>query len=91
MRVSKKNLEYVYQQEGIYEFSFIFLEYISYSNFISLVKMKTGLLDRYKISLPFHHPKLHHYIVIVDNIDVIMLINIIKSVGGKPMKMVCGS
>ena len=49
--------------------------------------MKTGLLDRYKISLRFHHPELNHYIAMVEDIDVRMLINVIKSVGGKAVKV----
>lgn len=31
--------------------------------------MKIDLLDKYKISLCFHH-ELYHYIIIVDDIDV---------------------
>lgn len=58
-KIVEKNLEYVWQQEGISEFALIFSEYIGFNDFVYLVKVKIGLLYKFEISLHFHHPKLH--------------------------------
>ncbi|XP_052625779.1 uncharacterized protein LOC128132829 [Lactuca sativa] len=86
-QVNGTNLEYVCPQRGISEFALIFSEYISYSDFVSLVRSKIGLLDKYRISLCFHHPELNYYIAIVEDMDVRMLINVIKCSGGRAVKV----
>ena len=86
-QVNGTNLEYICPQGGISEFALIFSEYISYSDFVSLVRSKIGLLDKYRISLRFHHPELNYYIAIVEDMDVRMLINVIKCSGGRAVKV----
>ncbi|XP_052620995.1 uncharacterized protein LOC128126880 [Lactuca sativa] len=52
-----------------------------------MVRSKIGLLDKYRISLRFHHPELNYYIAIVEDVDVRMLINVIKCSGGRAVKV----
>ncbi|KAL7602653.1 hypothetical protein Lser_V15G21271 [Lactuca serriola] len=86
-QVNGTNLEYICPQGGISELALIFSEYISYSDFVSLVRSKIGLLDKYRISLRFHHPELNYYIAIVEDMDVRMLINVMKCSGGRAVKV----
>lgn len=65
-------------RKGIFEFALIFSKCISFNDFLYLLKIKIDLLDKYKISLCFHH-ELYHYIIIVDDIDVRLLIKVINN------------